>query len=312
MSIKRKVRAFAPATVANVCCGFDVLGFAVDNPGDEVLLTLRDDTEIRIESIIGDQGKLPLDANKNTASVAIQSLLRKTGHPIGVDITLYKNLPLGSGMGSSAASGVAALVAMNNLLGEPLSRTELVEHAMESERIACGSAHADNVAPSLLGGFVLVRDYQPLDVIKIPLAIELYCTLVHPHLELNTSDSRKVLKPTVKLTDAIIQSGNIAGLMLGLMKPDGDLIARSLKDVFAEPIRSAFIPGFHHMREIAIQGGSLGFGISGSGPTVFALSIDIASAERTGQLIKEQFLKHDLRSDVFISRVNQQGARIIE
>ncbi len=296
MSIKRKVRAFAPATVANVCCGFDVLGFAVDNPGDEVLLTLRDDTEIRIESIIGDQGKLPLDANKNTASVAIQSLLRKTGHPIGVDITLYKNLPLGSGMGSSAASGVAALVAMNNLLGEPLSRTELVEHA----------------APSLLGGFVLVRDYQPLDVIKIPLAIELYCTLVHPHLELNTSDSRKVLKPTVKLTDAIIQSGNIAGLMLGLMKPDGELIARSLKDVFAEPIRSAFIPGFHHMREIAIQAGSLGFGISGSGPTVFALSIDIASAERTGQLIKEQFLKHDLRSDVFISKVNQQGARIIE
>jgi homoserine kinase len=308
----KSIRAFAPATVANVCCGFDILGFAVDSPGDEVILTLRDDREIEIIAIHGDGGRLPLEANKNTAGVAVQSLLKKLGSSQGVDIELFKNLPLGSGMGSSAASGAAALVAMNHLLGNPLTREELVEHAMESERIACGSAHADNVAPCLMGGFVLVREYHPLDLIKIPVAQDLYCTLVHPHLELKTEDSRRVLKPTLALKDAITQSGNIAGLMLGLMKPDFNLIGRSLKDVIAEPIRSVFIPGFNQLRAKAIEAGALGFGISGSGPTVFAISANNENALSAGEIIKRQFANYKLESDVFVSKINLEGARIVE
>jgi len=243
--------------------------------------------------------------------VAVQSFLKKLGSRQGVDIELYKNLPLGSGMGSSAASGVAALVAMNHLLGYPSTREELVEHAMESERIACGSAHADNVAPCILGGFVLVREYHPLDLIKIPVAQDLFCTLVHPHLELKTEDSRRVLKPTVLLKDAIIQSGNIAGLMLGLMKPDFDLVGRSLKDVIAEPIRSAFIPGFNQLRAKAVAAGALGFGISGSGPTVFAISVNEAIANVVGGVINSQFAHYKLDSDVFVSRINMEGAKIL-
>jgi len=312
MSHLKSVRAFAPATVANVCCGFDILGFAVDFPGDEVILTLRSDSEIKVTAIHGDGGRLPLEANKNTASVAVHSLLKELGSNQGVDIELFKNLPLGSGMGSSAASGAAALVAMNHLLGNPLTREELVHHAMESERVACGSAHADNVAPCILGGFVLVREYEPLDLIKIPVTQNLFCTLVHPHLELKTEDSRRVLKPTLPLKDAITQSGNIAGLMLGLLKPDLDLIGRSLKDVIAEPIRSAFIPGFDQLRKQAIDAGALGFGISGSGPTVFAISVSKEKAQAAGEIIKHQFLKYQLDSDVFVSKINMEGARIVE
>jgi len=312
MSHLKSVRAFAPATVANVCCGFDILGFAVDFPGDEVILTLRSDSEIKVTAIHGDGGRLPLEANKNTASVAVHSLLKELGSNQGVDIELFKNLPLGSGMGSSAASGAAALVAMNHLLGNPLTREELVHHAMESERVACGSAHADNVAPCILGGFVLVREYEPLDLIKIPVTQNLFCTLVHPHLELKTEDSRRVLKPTLPLKDAITQSGNIAGLMLGLLKPDLDLIGRSLKDVIAEPIRSAFIPGFNQLRKEAISAGALGFGISGSGPTVFAISVSKENALAVGETIKQQFLKYKLESDVFVSKINMEGARIVE
>jgi homoserine kinase len=307
-----KIKAFAPATVANVCCGFDVLGFAVDFPGDEVMLTLNESNEVTLSKIIGDGGRLPLDASKNTAGVAVQSFLRSIGKQQGVEIELYKNLPLGSGMGSSAASGVAALVAINHLMGNPLTREQLVVHAMEAERIACGSAHADNVAPCLMGGFVLVRDYYPLDVIKIPATENIYVTLVHPQIELKTSDSRRVLKPTVNLKDAIAQTGNIAGLMIGLMGKDYSLISRSLQDKIAEPIRSAFIPGFEQVREAAVKAGALGSGISGSGPTMFALSTDHATATKVGEVMQLEFLKCNLKSEVYVSKVNQEGARILD
>lgn len=307
----KSIRAFAPATVANVCCGFDILGFAVDAPGDEVKLTLRDDTFIKITSITGDGGKLPREADRNTAGVAVISFLKSLGKEQGVDIELIKNLPLGSGMGSSAASGVAALVAINHLMGNPFTREQLVPHAMEAERIACGSAHADNVAPSLLGGFVLVREYQPLDVVKISTTEKLYCTLVHPHLELKTEDSRRVLRQSLALKDVIIQSGNIAGLMIGLTKPDYALIGRSLKDVIAEPIRAAFIPGFNNLRKVAIESGALGCGISGSGPTIFALSENETHAQAAGKAMQHEFLKYLLKSDVYVSKVNQEGARIL-
>ncbi|MFN6090674.1 MAG: homoserine kinase [Cyclobacteriaceae bacterium] len=307
-----KIKAFAPATVANVCCGFDVLGFAVDFPGDEVMLTLNESNEVTLSKIIGDGGRLPLDASKNTAGVAVQSFLKSIGKEQGVEIELFKNLPLGSGMGSSAASGVAALVAINHLMGNPLTRGQLVVHAMEAERIACGSAHADNVAPCLMGGFVLVRDYYPLDVIKIPATENLYATLVHPQIELKTSDSRRVLKPTVNLKDAIAQTGNIAGLMIGLTSEDYSLISRSLKDTIAEPIRSAFIPGFEQVRNESVKAGALGCGISGSGPTMFALSPDHALAEKVGEVMQLEFLKNNLKSEVYVSKVNQEGARILD
>jgi homoserine kinase len=307
-----KIKAFAPATVANVCCGFDVLGFAVNFPGDEVILTLNMSQEVTLSKIVGEGGRLPLDATKNTAGVAVQSFLKSIGKRQGVEIELYKNLPLGSGMGSSAASGVAALVAINHLMGNPLTRGQLVVHAMEAERIACGSAHADNVAPCLMGGFVLVRDYNPLDVIKIPATKNLYATLVHPHIELKTSDSRRVLKPTVNLKDAIAQTGNIAGLMIGLTSEDYSLISRSLKDTIAEPIRSAFIPGFEQVRNESVKAGALGCGISGSGPTMFALSIDHATATKVGEVMQLEFLKNNLKSEVYVSKVNQEGARILD
>ncbi len=306
-----KIRAFAPATVANVCCGFDVLGFAVDFPGDEVVLTLNDSNEITLSKIVGDGGRLPIEASKNTAGVAVQSFLKSINKYQGVDIVLYKNLPLGSGMGSSAASGVAALVGINHLMGNPLTREQLVVHAMEAERIACGSAHADNVAPCLMGGFVLVRDYNPLDLIKIPATSNLYATLVHPHIELKTSDSRRVLKPTVNMKDAIAQTGNIAGLMIGLITEDYSLISRSLKDTIAEPIRSAFIPGFEQVRNSALNAGALGCGISGSGPTMFALSVDHTTATKAGEAMQLEFLKSNLKSEVYVSKVNQEGARIL-
>jgi len=307
----RTVRAFAPATVANVSCGFDVFGFAVDHPGDEVELQLTRGPEVVIKKIVGDGGRLPLDAQKNTAGVAVRAYLQALDSTQGVDIILYKNLPLGSGMGSSAASSVAALVGINHLMGEPLTKKELLPFAMEAERIACGAAHADNVAPSLLGGFILVRSYSPLDVVSIPTPSELFCTLVHPQLELKTEDSRQVLRSNIPLKDAITQWGNIAGLVAGLMKPDYGLIGRSLKDVVAEPVRSLLIPKFHAMKELAVEAGALGCGISGSGPTLFALSTEKQLACNIGKVIQEQFTKLSLKSEVYISRINERGARVL-
>lgn len=308
----KTIKAFAPATVANVSCGFDVFGFAVEQPGDEVILTLTDDTSVKVTKIEGDEGRLPMAAEKNTASVAVLAFLKAIDRRVGVEITLKKNLPLGSGMGSSAASAAAALVAINHLLGEPFQRKELLPFAMEAERVACGSAHADNVAPSLLGGFVLIRGYDPLDVVSIPTPENLFCTLVHPHLELKTEDSRQVLRSSISLKDAITQWGNIAGLIAGLMKPDYALIGRSLKDVIAEPVRSLFIPGFDIIKEKAVEEGALGCGISGSGPTIFALSTENEVANRVGKEIQQQFEKRKLDSEVYVSKINVEGAKVVQ
>lgn len=308
----RTIRAYAPATVANVSCGFDVFGFAVEEPGDEVILTLTSEPGVRMKKIEGDNGRLPLDAARNTAGVAVIAFLDAISSNQGVDIVLKKNLPLGSGMGSSAASSVAALVGINHLLGNPFEKKALLPFAMEAERIACGSAHADNVAPSLLGGFVLIRGYDPLDVVSIPTPPDLFCTLIHPHLELNTQDSRQVLRMNISLKDAVTQWGNIAGLVAGLMKPDYGLISRSLKDVIAEPIRSMLIPGFDRMKEKAFDNGALGSGISGSGPTIFALSTEEATARRVGEVIGKEFERIRLNSEIFVSRINPKGAMVLD
>jgi homoserine kinase len=308
----KSIKALAPATVANVSCGFDIFGFAVEAPADEVIISLKEAPGVVIKLITGDGGKLPMEADRNTSGVAVEAFLKEIESDLGAEIILHKKLPLGSGMGSSAASSAAALVAINHLHGNPFSREQLLPFAMEAERIACGSAHADNVAPSLLGGFVLIRGYDPLDVAKIPTPPDLYCTLVHPHLELKTSDSRRVLKATIPMKDAIIQWGNIAGLVVGLMKPDYGLIMRSLNDVVAEPIRSVLIPGFANIKTEAIRQGALGCGISGSGPTIFALSTEYSIADHVGKAIQQQFAAIKLKSDVFVSKINTVGARIVE
>ncbi len=266
------VRVFAPATVANVACGFDILGFAVDRPGDEIVVKLSAFSGVRITKIEGDGRKLPVEAKNNTAAVPILALLKHLKSEQGMEIELYKKMPLNSGLGSSAASSVAGVVAANYLLGELLSREQLLPFALKGEKKACGVAHADNAAPSLLSGFVLIRSYQPLDVIKIEAPPELYCTIFHPHLEIRIEDARKILKQNISLKEAIVQWGNIAGLITGLLKADYDLIGRSMLDVIIEPVRSILIPGFFKIKQAVIEAGALGCSISGSGPSMFALS----------------------------------------
>jgi homoserine kinase len=306
------VKVFAPASIGNVSCGFDVLGLAVQSPGDEVFIVLNDSAEVTIKSIIGDDGRLPLESNKNTAGVAVIEFLKSIESNQGVEITLYKNLPLGSGMGSSAASAVAAVVAINHLMGEPLRREELLPFVMEAERIACGSAHADNVAPSLLGGLILIRQNQPLDIITIPTPKELVCVLVHPHIEVKTKDARSVLKSTISLKDGITQWANTAALVAGMMKDDYELIGRAIVDVVAEPLRSDLIPGFDKVKKTAMENGALGCGISGSGPTIFCLCKGNENAQMAGNAIQREFNNMNLESEIFISAVNRKGAYIIE
>jgi homoserine kinase len=308
----KSVKAFAPATVANVSCGFDILGFAIDAMGDIVELVQKDKPGLRVVSIEGDEGRLPLDAAKNTCAVAIQAMLDELGINPGIDIYLKKGLPLGSGMGSSAASAVAALVASNELLGNPFSKKELLPFAIAAEKVACGAGHADNVAPSLLGGFVLIRDYHPLDVIKLHVPNELYCTLLHPHFELNTADSRSVLRDQIPMKVSTIQSGNVAGFIAGLYQEDYDLISRSLKDVIAEPNRAVLIPGFYEIREKLKEAGVLGMGISGSGPTLFALSRGAETSAKIATAAEEIYQSIGLEVDIYFSKINTQGAYVIQ
>lgn len=307
----KKIKAFAPASIGNVSCGFDVLGLAVEQPGDVVEATFTTNKRVVINTIHGDKGLLPRETEKNTAGVAVIEFLKHIKSEQGIDLVLHKNLPLGSGLGSSAASAVAAVVAVNKLMDEPLTRIELLPFVMEAERIACGSAHADNAAPSLLGGLILVRQNDPLDVIAIPTPKELVCVLVHPHIEIKTRDARQVLKPTVSLIDGITQWANTAALVAGMMKSDYALIGRSLVDVVAEPMRAPLIPGFYTLKEAALHAGALGCGISGSGPTVFALCRGIESARKVSFAMEKSFQDIDLASDVFISPVNTLGAKII-
>lgn len=310
---EKSVQVFAPATVANVGSGFDVLGFAVNEPGDEVIARLTEKPGVYISRITGDSGKLPLDAEKNTAGVAISSFLKHMNFKQGVEIELHKKMPLGSGMGSSAASAVAGVYAANELLGNPLKKEELLPFALEGEKISTGSSsiHADNIAPCLLGGFILIRSYTPLDIVSIPFPKNLFCTLVHPHIVVRTEDARNILEKHVLLKDAITQWGNVAGLVAGLMKGDFELIGRSLKDVLIEPVRSMLIPGYDLVKAAAIDAGALGCGISGACPTMFALSTSHDTAENIGKMMEEAFQKVELDSNIYISRINQEGPKVL-
>mgnify|MGYP001598561680 CR=1 FL=1 len=307
----KSLKIFAPATVANVACGFDILGFAINEPGDEIILKLKDTPGVTITKIIGDNGRLPLDPKKNTAGVAVLAYLKHIRSDQGVEIEIHKKMPLGSGLGSSAASAVGGVFGINELLDRPLKKEELLPFAMEGERAACGFAHADNVAPSLLGGMILIRSYEPLEIIPIPTPPNLFCALVHPDFELRTADSRKVLKKEIELKDAVIQWGNVGGLIAGLMKSDYGLIGRSLQDVVAEPRRAPLIPGFFDVKNAALKAGALGCSISGSGPSIFALSQSLETAKTVGEKMQAAFSSQQINSEIYISPINRTGVKII-
>lgn len=308
----KEIKVFAPATVANVVCGFDVLGFAVNEPGDEVVMRLVDQPGVRLLKITGDEGRLPLDSAKNTVSASVQHYLKHLNRPdIGVEIELHKKMPIGSGLGSSSASTVAGLFAINQLMGNLLTAKELVPFAMKGEELACGYGHADNVAPALMGGFVLVRSYEPLDLIALPTPSNLFAAIVYPEVDVPTKDARQMIKSKVLLKDAVTQWGNVAGLVSGLFLNDMDLVGRSMKDVLIEPTRSILIPGFDTLRALAMENGAVGFGISGSGPSVFALTKDEETARKITDLQQKHLTQLNIHSNAYVSSVNAEGPRII-
>ena len=307
----QSIKVFAPATVANVVCGFDILGFAVNEPGDELIMEITDKPGVNIVSIEGDEGKLPLNPNKNTVSASVISLLKKLERPdVGFNIKLKKKMPMGSGLGSSAASAVAGLFAANELLGKPLTKEQLLPFAMEGETLACGHGHADNVAPALFGGFTLIKSYEPLEVIALPVP-DLYCALLYPHVDVPTRDARQIIRSKVLLKNAVIQWGNIAGLISSLYTQDYDLLGRCMKDVIVEPIRSMLIPEFDQMKETAMNNGALGFGISGSGPTVFSLYKSKDDAEKVLQTLKKMLLSKGIESNIYLSKINKNGPIVL-
>lgn len=309
----KEVRVFAPATVANMICGFDILGFAVDKPGDEVYMQRVKESGVRIRSIQGDDGRLPLDPDKNTVSACVKMLLSHLGleDEVGVEIDLIKHMPIGSGLGSSSASTVAGLFAINALLGNPLTKNELMPFCVEGERLACGHGHADNVAPALMGGITLIRGYEPLDIINLPVPEDLVAGIVFPQVDVPTRDARQLIKEKVSLKDAVNQWGNIAGLVAGLYRSDYDLIGRSMHDVLIEPTRAILIPEFYEMKRIAMEAGVLSFGISGSGPSVVAISKGAEAAQLAVDRIQEHLTANGIDSLQFVSAVNAEGPKIL-
>ena len=309
-----QVTVFAPSTVSNVACGFDILGFALEDSGDRITARLRDEPGVSIVDITGDDGMLPRNVHLNTAGVAAQTLLEGLGEKHrGVDLLIEKGTRSASGLGSSAASAVAAVVAANELLELGLSVEQLLPASLEGERIASGGVlHGDNVAPCLYGGFVLVRSLDPPDVIQIPVPEGLYCAILRPHVEIKTSESRALLGNTVPLPMAVIQWANVAGLIAGLYSGDWELISRSLEDVVAEPVRGHQVPGFHEIKEAALGTGSLGCSLSGSGPSVFAMCRGREAAETACTAMREA-LDHatGLASDDLVSAVGGPGAHVV-
>ena len=308
--MRKSIKVFAPATVANVGCGYDVLGFALEGYGDELILTRRDDERLVITSIEGVQG-IPLDPLKNVSTVAIKALLTDLDLNQGFDLRIKKNIAAGSGLGSSASSAAAAVYAANEILGSPKSQIELINYAMVGEKLASTKAHADNVAPSVLGGFTAVRSYEPLDVFNISYPESLKVVVIFPQIEIKTSDAKKMLLDEVKLTDAVKQWGNMAGLISGLIEHDFERIGKSLQDVIVEPVRSILIPFYHQMKALALEKGALGFSISGSGPSMFCFIKEADASSRIIDAARVLYGAHEIKVISFVSGINKQGVKII-
>ena len=304
-----EIKIFCPATIANISCGFDVLGLCLETVGDEMIIRKSDVKGIKITKIVGEE--LPLETSKNVAGVAALALLDAIDYKFGFEIEIYKNIKPGSGIGSSAASAAGAVFGINELLGKPFKLKELVVFAMKGEAIASGSEHADNVAPAILGGITLVRSSAPLDIIKIESPSELYATVIHPQIELKTSEMRAVLQPMIPLKSAILQWGNLGGLIAGLYTSDYELIGRSLHDEIVEPLRGPFIPKFDVIKKTALENGALGSGISGSGPSIFALSKGIETANRIAKAMFVVYEDMNMPFEIHVSKVNPEGVKII-
>ena len=287
-----------------------MLGLCLENIGDEMEIHCSDTPGIRITSIKGQN--LPLEAKKNVAGVAALALLEAYNSKLGFEISIEKNIKPGSGIGSSAASAAGAVAGINYLLGSPFTNEQLIPFAMEGERLACGSAHADNVAPALMGGFTLVRSTEPLDVCPLPTPLELTATVIHPKIEVKTADARAVLKNRVTLEKAIQQWANVGALVSSLYKEDYDLLSRSLADEIVEPVRSILIPHFASLKKAGIAAGALGSGISGSGPSVFALSKGMTTANKVADAMHEVYSKTDIPFDMYVSPIKSSGVSFLE
>jgi homoserine kinase len=305
----KEIKVLSPATIANLVCGFDILGMALKEPYDEMTLAFKDEPGITI--VHTDEFELPEEPEQNVSGVALQSLMEEYNKPVGFNLTIHKNIKPGSGLGSSAASSAGAVVAANHLLGNIFSKVDLVRFAMNGEKIAGGVKHADNVSPCIYGGVTLIRSIFPLDI--IPLNVPpLFITIVHPQIEVRTSDSRQILRKTVQLKDAIKQWGNIGGLVMGFMNSDSELIGRSLEDVIIEPIRSILIPGFDEIKESCKEAGSLGGGISGSGPSIFMVNKTEETALKVEKIMSGIYEKIGVDFKTYVTSINTTGVKIVE
>ena len=300
--------AFAPATVANLACGFDVLGLALEGAGDRVHAAFSDTPGARRLVVHGDDGSLPGSFNQNTAGIAANAFMNAWGKEAGVELELFKGLPLGSGLGSSAASAIAALMAVNVLAGSPFKNHELLSFAIQAEEAVCGSGHADNVAPALMGGITLIRNYHPLEILSLPVPPRLTCAVCVPGLQLNTAKSRSILPEKISLNRATRQWANLGGLVDAFHRSDYPLIGRCLEDYLIEPVRSQLISGFSAVQNAAHAAGALGASISGGGPSIFALCKGMASAKRVAGAMESAFESYQIKSTSIVSRINTAGA----
>lgn len=308
--MKDEIKIFSPATVANVSCGFDVLGLALDTIGDEMIIRKIPKKGIQINEISNQN--LPLETDKNVAGVAALALLSEIDINFGFEIQINKKIKPGSGIGSSAASSAGAVWGINQLLNNPFNNLDLVRFAMEGEKLASGEIHADNVAPAIFGGFTLIRSYTPLDIIKIPTPKDLIVAIFHPQIEVKTSDARKLLSETISLKDATKQWANVGGLISGLHTSDYDLIGKSLQDYVAEPVRSKLIPSFSTIKQACLEAGALGCGISGSGPSIFALCKGDKIALEVSKAMKAVYNKIGIAYNLHVSQVNNKGIKILD
>lgn len=307
------IAVYAPGSVSNVACGFDVLGFALDEPGDVVIAAQQDASGVSISAVHGDEGRLSTDPRKNTASAAVLALLQRLETIRGVSLTIHKGLPLASGIGSSGASAVAAVVAANELLGRPAPMEMLLECAMAGEQAGCGATHPDNVAPSLYGGFILARSAQPPDIVRLPVPTGLACAVLHPRMEIKTAAARQLLGDQVALKDATRQWANVGGLVAALYTSDLALLSRSLVDHIAEPKRASLVPGLAEIKAAALSAGALGCSLSGSGPSIFALAATLEIAQAAGNAMQRAFAAaSDVGADLWVCPVGRQGARVID
>ncbi len=305
---KAGVKVFAPATVANVAVGYDILGFALEELGDVVIVREGSESGLKIKTIVKNKG-LSKDIRKNTAGFAALKLLESLGlENEHIEMDLIKNMNIGTGLGSSAASAVAGAYGVNAYLDYPYTKSEILRFATLGEQVADGSFHADNVAPSLLGGFILIRDNETLDLNKLACPKGLICVIIHPHIQVLTQYSREILQPLVKLEDTVRQSGNLASFVIGMYKSDFELIRRSLDDCIIEPQRAHLIPEFYPLKEMAINFGALGFSISGAGPSMFALCNNSFIAENILEGAKKIYKEKKIKCTTLISNINHEGA----